>query len=78
MENFRVFCQELYEYIVQYKREINLFEKVEAIVDKVSIKMKSSIDDFLSSSKGKGLIKTYLPQLNDLLQKLKNDQTQKN
>lgn len=49
LDNFDQFCTDLYAYIKKYKREINLFEKKKAQVDKKILKLKEEFKELIDS-----------------------------
>ncbi len=49
LENFEQFCADLYDYIKKYKREINLFEKEQATLDKKILKLKEDFQTLVDS-----------------------------
>jgi len=48
-KHFDQFCADLYDYIKHYKREINLFEKDQAYIDKQIRQLKESFQALVDS-----------------------------
>lgn len=73
-ENFDGFCNELYEYILQYKREVNLFEPNKARIDKQRVNFKKIIENFAESEEFLKTLEENIIQFEDIFQKLSKNQ----
>ncbi|MBN1801252.1 MAG: TIR domain-containing protein [Candidatus Lokiarchaeota archaeon] len=71
--NFESFCENLYEYIKKYKREINLYEKDIAKIDKLKLDMIDIFTKFTDTDDFTKTIKNNLVDINLILEKLKKD-----
>jgi Leucine-rich repeat (LRR) protein len=67
-EDFEAFCDDLYQYITQFKREVNLYDPKKAEIDKIALNIKSIILNLIESNNFRKVIKQNRPQLIELYQ----------
>ncbi|MBD3350513.1 MAG: hypothetical protein GF364_03405 [Candidatus Lokiarchaeota archaeon] len=72
--NVDKFCNELYEHIKKFKREINLFEVKERILDKQWLNVKIISEKLIQSKEFREKSIQYIDQLKDLTEKLNSKQ----
>ena len=72
--DFKGFCEKLYEYIKQFKHDINLFDKEEVKLDQEKYNVKITFDNFLDSEEFKEQLKTHLEEFQVLFQQLTSDE----
>ena len=72
-KDFEKFCNELYDYIKQYKRDINLFDKEKAKIDKIQKKFDEKIYEFLESEDYLKIFNSNIEKFGDLLNSLENN-----
>lgn len=63
VRNFEIFCNDLYDHIKKYKREINLFEKEETIVDKEILNIKNVILKTIDSEEFKNYLMSNIDKI---------------
>ena len=68
------FCNELYAYIKQYKREFNLFESQEKKLDKQKENIKNIVEKIIESDEFREVLKENLAQIKKLSLELRNKQ----
>jgi len=71
---FDDFCENLYEYIKQFKRDVNLFEPEEAKFDKEKLNVKNLINHYLDSEKFNELLRKNLDQFKEIFQMISNNE----
>ncbi len=72
LDKFDEFCFELYEYIKEFKRKINLFEKEKAKVDKSILKIKNVILNIINSQEFKNYLTIELDMSSNKGYKFRN------
>lgn len=77
-DNFIEFCGKIYEYIKQFKRDVNLFEPEEAKFDKEKLNVKNLITNYLDSEEFKNNLRKNLIAFNELFQKVSSNQISMN
>ena len=73
-ETFEKSCDDLYEYIKQYKRDFNLFEPEERKLDQQKENVKSVVEKLIKSEKFRENFKENFIQLKQLFTDLKSEQ----
>ncbi len=68
------FCENLYEYIKQFKRDVNLFEPEEAKFDKEKLNIKNVINHYLDSEKFNEILRKNLDQFKEIFQMISNNE----
>ncbi|MFW9946307.1 MAG: hypothetical protein ACFFDX_05705 [Candidatus Odinarchaeota archaeon] len=71
---FNEFCAKLYEYIKQFKSEVNLFEPEEAKFDKEKLNVKNVINHYLDSEEFNEILRRNLIQFKEIFQMISNNQ----
>ena len=71
---FNEFCEKLYEYIKQFKRDVNLFEPEEAKFDKEKLNAKNLINHYLDSEKFNEILRKNLDQFKEIFQMISNNE----
>jgi len=73
-ETFEKSCNELYEYIKQYKRDFNLFEPEERKLDQQKLNFKIVVEKLIKSEEIRRISKENIVQLKEILADLKSEQ----
>ncbi len=73
-ENFEEFCKEMYDYILQFKRDVNLFEPEEAQIDRQKLRVRDILNNYISSEEFEENIKENAEQYAIIFQKISNNQ----
>ncbi len=72
--NFDIFGDSLYDYIKNFKHNINLFEKEKAKIDKIKFKIKNEYERIINSTD----VESYLKEnYNNILEKIEDDENYK-
>ncbi|MGB5911593.1 MAG: leucine-rich repeat domain-containing protein [Promethearchaeia archaeon] len=71
---FNEFCENLYEYIKQFKSDVNLFEPEEAKFDKEKLNAKNVINHYLDSEKFNEILRKNLDQFKEIFQMISNNE----
>jgi len=73
-EEFDDFCEKLYQYIKQFKRDVNLFEPEEAKFDKEKLNVKNVINHYLDSNEFNEILRSNLDQFKEIFQMFSNNE----
>ena len=71
---FNEFCGNLYEYIKQFKSDVNLFEPEEAKFDKEKLNIKNVISHYLDSKEFNEVLRKNLDQFKEIFQMISNNE----
>ena len=71
---FNEFCEEFYEYIKKFKRDVNLFEPEEAKFDKEKLNVQNLINRYLDSEDFNEILRENLEKFKEIFQMFSNDQ----
>jgi hypothetical protein len=71
---FNDFCENLNEYIKQFKSDVNLFEPEEAKFDKEKLNAKNVINHYLDSEKFNEILRKKLDQFKEIFQMISNNE----
>jgi len=71
---FNEFCENLYEYIKQFKRDVNLFDSEEAKFDKEKLNVQNLINRYLDSEEFNEILRENLEKFKEIFQMFSNDQ----
>jgi len=71
---FNEFCEKLYEYIKQFKRDVNLFDSEEAKFDKEKLNVQNLINRYLDSEEFNEILRENLEKFKEIFQMFSNDQ----
>ncbi len=70
LNNFTSFCDDLYDYILQFKREVNLYEPEKAEIDKQLLNLKQAIINFIDSPEVRDYIVRNFAKFEELFDNL--------
>ena len=70
---FKEFCEKIYKYIKQFKRDINLFVPEEAKIDREKLNIKNLINRYLDSVDFKEILKGNFGKFKEIFQKVSYD-----
>ncbi|TFF98554.1 MAG: hypothetical protein EU547_01145 [Promethearchaeota archaeon] len=73
-ENIHSFCEDLYDYIKKFKREINLYDFGEGKLDKQIMNIKMTINNYFESPKIKEKLNENLNQIEEIFQKFSDNE----
>ncbi|MFX0025346.1 MAG: leucine-rich repeat domain-containing protein [Candidatus Hermodarchaeota archaeon] len=71
---FNEFCENLYDYIKQFKSDVNLFEPEEAKFDKEKLNIKNVINHYLNSEKFDEILRKNLDHFKEIFQMISNNE----
>ncbi|MFX1293561.1 MAG: leucine-rich repeat domain-containing protein [Promethearchaeota archaeon] len=74
IEGFEGFCDDLYHYIEQYKREINLFDTNKGRIDKQQLNIKNMIIKFIESDEFRKHLENNIKQFETIFQEISKNQ----
>ena len=74
VNNFKGFCNDLYNYIKQFKREVNLFESKEKKIDQQKENIKNIFEKLINSKEFRENIENKIPLFKKLLIEVKGRQ----
>ncbi len=73
VDDFDKFCEDLYQYIYEFKRNIDLIDKEQGKIDKIMLETENLISKFLKSPDNKDLIKDNISKIYALKQGLQEE-----
>lgn len=72
--DFNKFCKDLYQYIVEFKRKIDLIDKDKGIIDKSKLEIYNMINEYLSSPQYNNSYKDNIFDIEALKKQLKDEE----
>ena len=71
--NFNIFCEDIYQYILEFKRKIDLINREKGRIDKININIMNILEGYLKSELSNMMIKKNTNKVEDIIEKYRSE-----